>query len=70
MANEFDHKGERRQDGVVGMLRCMIEAEGWVMARRKGCIPFVMKVAEWETIPLVVAAPRKKREKEFDTARD
>jgi hypothetical protein len=35
-----------------GPARFMVEAEGWVMARRPGCIPFLIARDEWEALPL------------------
>lgn len=29
------------------------EFEGYVMARRKGCVPFVVPKKEWDALPLV-----------------
>ena len=38
-------KGDRyEKDGVV---RLMAEAGGYIMARRRGCVPFVMSRAQW-----------------------
>jgi len=38
--------GERRWDrGSISVL--MAEANGWVMVRRPGCIPYTMPLSEW-----------------------
>ena len=34
-----------------GPARKMVEAEGYIMARRKGCMPFVVGRREWEALP-------------------
>lgn len=38
--------GERVRD-QHGEIRCMAFADGYVMCRRKGAMPFVKPVAEW-----------------------
>lgn len=40
-------KGDKfLRDGAEG--RVMAVAEGWIMARLKGCMPFVMNLREFE----------------------
>jgi hypothetical protein len=41
--------GERVRDRH-GEIRCMESAEGWVMCRRKGAMPFLIPVAEWRKL--------------------
>lgn len=36
----------KRQDGH-GVFRAMAAAEGYVMVRRTGCIPFVIRERDW-----------------------
>jgi hypothetical protein len=38
--------GAKRYDGL-GEIRCMAAVDGYCMARRPGCIPFVLSVDEW-----------------------
>ena len=33
-----------------GPVRLIVEAEGYVMARRPGCAPFVLSVKEWRAL--------------------
>jgi hypothetical protein len=40
-----------RGDGL-GPLRYMTSADGWVMARRPGCVPFVEPLSDWLKRPL------------------
>jgi hypothetical protein len=40
---------ERWREGV---LRLMARADGWVMCRRPGCIPFTMTERQWNELPL------------------
>lgn len=35
-----------------GKLRLMATAEGYVMVRRPGCMPFVMAAKDWEKLPI------------------
>lgn len=35
----------------------MAEAEGYVMVRRPGCVPLVVRAAEWQTWPEVARRP-------------
>lgn len=43
-------KGETKQcDG--GPIKAMACADGYVMCRRPGCIPFVLTVKEWDRLP-------------------
>lgn len=30
-----------------GPIRCMAVADGYVMARRPGCVPFILTVKDW-----------------------
>lgn len=32
--------------------RLMVQAEGYVMVRRKGAAPFVLSLKEWDSAPL------------------
>ena len=41
---------ERRYD-IYGVWRFMIEAEGYVMARRPRCAPRVFSRKEWDELP-------------------
>lgn len=43
-------KSERRVDHI-GPLRLMAEAEGYVMVRRPGCMPFLMSADKWRALP-------------------
>lgn len=46
---ELQHQqaiGERWYDGF-GEVRVMAIADGWIMARRPGCIPFVTYMTQW-----------------------
>lgn len=51
MANKskYDEVPLEREDRY-GPLRLMAIAEGYVMARRKGCAPFVVSIDEWVEI--------------------
>lgn len=44
-------KGERRIDLDAVSVK-MAEADGYVMVRRPGCIPYVMSKRKWEALPL------------------
>lgn len=44
-------KGERRIDRDAVSVK-MAEADGYVMVRRPGCIPYVMSKRKWEALPL------------------
>ena len=46
---------EERQDRH-GVIRLMAEANGWVMVRRPGAMPFTMMRKEWDKLPTVQAA--------------
>lgn len=48
-------KAEHRRDGH-GLLRLVAQAEGYVMVRRKGAVPFVMAAEDWMALPVVEAA--------------
>jgi hypothetical protein len=49
MANKYDFVPLERED-EYGPFRLMAVAEGYVMARRKGAMPFVVPVDEWVEI--------------------
>jgi hypothetical protein len=36
----------------TGPIRLMAEADGYVMVRRPGCLPFVLSAANWLALPL------------------
>jgi hypothetical protein len=44
--------GDRISD-AHGEMRCMACVDGYVMARRKGCVPFVMPEDQWHLQPLL-----------------
>ena len=48
-------KGERRDNG--GPIVLMAEADGYVMARRPGCLPFVMWAGDWDAFSRLCADP-------------
>lgn len=33
-------------------IKYVTSAEGYVMARNKGCIPFVLSIKEWNALPI------------------
>ena len=35
----------------VGEIRLMAQADGYVLVRRPGCMPFVLRAAEWGKMP-------------------
>lgn len=41
---------ERRYD-AHGVKVWMAEADGWVMARRPNCVPFVVPRKDWDRMP-------------------
>jgi len=43
---------ERWREGV---LRLMARADGYVMCRRPGCVPFIMTERQWNELPASVA---------------
>lgn len=45
-ANKAKKPGNVRFD-KGGPIRCMANAEGYVMVRRPGCAPFVLSCKEW-----------------------
>ena len=46
-----DKMMRRRHPVDGGQLKPMAFADGYVMARRPGCIPFVMTEREWQKLP-------------------
>lgn len=44
---------KERRDYGGGPIRLMAKAEGYVMVRRPGCLPFILSVKEWESLALV-----------------
>jgi len=48
-----DRTGERRHD-TTGPIRCMADAQAYVMVRRPGAMPFVMTKPDWVALPLFV----------------
>lgn len=49
--NRVDKAGERRTD-KLGPIRCMADAQNYVMVRRPGCMPFVLARRDWLKLPL------------------
>lgn len=47
-----------------GKVRFMAAADGYVMCRRPGCIPFVVPASDWNEWPEVVPAPQPRSERE------
>jgi hypothetical protein len=45
-------KPRREERWREGVLRLMARADGWVMCRRPGYVPFVMPEREWDELPL------------------
>lgn len=37
----------RQREDIHGPLRLMASAEGYVMVRRPGCVPFVLREQDW-----------------------
>jgi hypothetical protein len=50
---------ERRYD-EGSEIREMARADGYVMARRPGCMPFVISAKEWDAMPRAALAPAEK----------
>lgn len=42
-------RGQQKQD-EHGAIRCMAYADGYVMVRRKGCVPWVMPEDKWHAL--------------------
>lgn len=43
--------GLKRRTDDRGPLRLMAKAEGYVMVRRPGCVPFVLQESDWLALP-------------------
>jgi hypothetical protein len=41
-------KPDERCSDKLGEIRLVARAEGYVMVRRRGCIPFVVSEKEWQ----------------------
>lgn len=52
----MDSKRIERRTDKHGVIVSMAAAKGYVMVRRPGCIPFVMRGREWEMLPLEAKA--------------
>jgi hypothetical protein len=48
-------RGDVRTDNF-GRIVCMAVADGYVMCRRPGCMPFVKSVKEWNAYPFASTA--------------
>lgn len=44
---DLDHEYQRRQHPSGGEVRAMAAVNGYVMARKPGCVPFVVPLSEW-----------------------
>jgi len=47
MKIDLDTEYRRRQHPQGGEVRAMASVSGYVMARRPGCVPFVVPLSDW-----------------------